>query len=111
MKLGPGEIKCEECKGTGYDLEIQKREYIIEYYKKHCKCSKCQGEGKLDWIENVVGKKTPNPIMSGVTWLPPSAVKPKNGQVGQAYIDSGSQECYIFDGTVWVHTVSESKPL
>ena len=111
MKLKPGEIKCDKCKGTGYDLTIPKQEYETGYYQKHYPCSKCWGKGKLDWIENVVGKRNPNPIMSGVTWLPPSAVKPKNAQVGQAYIDSSTQECYIYDGIVWVHAVSNSTPL
>jgi len=111
MKLKSGEVVCDECKGTGYDLEIQEREYITEYYKKHCKCPKCHGAKKLDWIEAVVGKRNPNPIMNGVTWLPPSAVKPQNAQVGQAYINSNSDECYIYDGTVWVSAVSNSTPL
>jgi len=108
MKLGPGEIKCYQCKGTGYELEINDYPYG---YRIHPPCSKCNGDGKLDWIENIVGKKIPNPTMNGVTWLPSSTVKPKNAQVGQAYIDSNSDECYIYDGTVWVHAVSMSTSL
>lgn len=57
MDLNPGEIICKECKGTGYDLKIPEQEYEQAYYIKHCKCSKCYGVGKLDWIEAVVGKK------------------------------------------------------
>ena len=102
MKLELGEIKCDKCKGK---KNINRGVYGI------VPCSKCKGVGKLDWIKNVVGKREPNPIMNGVTWLPSSTVKPKNAQVGQAYIDSNSDECYIYDGTVWVHAVSMSTSL
>jgi RecJ-like exonuclease len=44
MNLNPGEIICDECLGTGASLA-----YNL--------CPKCQGVGKLDWIEAVVGKK------------------------------------------------------
>jgi len=37
------EIKCPQCDGNGYD-------------NKGSICNKCIGEGKLDWIENIVGK-------------------------------------------------------
>jgi len=37
------EIKCPQCDGNGYD-------------NKGFICNKCIGEGKLDWIENIVGK-------------------------------------------------------
>ncbi len=102
MKLELGEIKCDKCKGK---KNINRGVYGI------VPCSKCKGVGKLDWIENIVGKKEPNLIMSGVTWLPPSAVKPKNSIVGNAYVDSNTNECYIYDGLVWVHAVSNSTPL
>jgi len=97
VELKLGEVICDECDGNKSNL-------VDNFY--YFKCNKCHGTGKLDWIENIVGKRTSNPIMNGVTWLPPSALEPKNAQVGQAYIDSNSNECYIYDGIVWVHTVS-----
>lgn len=108
MKLQSGEVICDKCKGSG------KSEKYEEFFNKdiyYYKCSKCHGEGKLDWIENVVGKKTIKLNMNGVTWLPPSDVHPKNAHVGQAYVDSNTNECYIFDGTVWGHVVSMTTPL
>lgn len=65
MDLTPGEIKCDKCKGTGYDLKIPKLEYNYAYYNKHYPCVKCDGTGKLDWIEAVVGKKQ-EPIRFGI---------------------------------------------
>jgi len=50
MKLKEGEIKCPECDGTGID-------------KKQLFCFKCYGDGKLDWIETVVGKKDPYVVL------------------------------------------------
>ena len=36
--------------------------------KEDITCSKCNGEGKLDWVENIVGKiiKKPNYVKPGV---------------------------------------------
>jgi hypothetical protein len=44
MELKPGEVICDECLGTGESIA-------------HHSCPKCWGNGKLDWIENVVGKR------------------------------------------------------
>lgn len=49
--LKPGEMVCNKCDGRCY-LPI---ENTISGYRK---CSKCFGAGKLDWIENIVGKST-----------------------------------------------------
>ena len=42
-----GKVVCSKCGGVG------------QFQSKNVKgiCVKCLGEGKLDWIENVVGKK------------------------------------------------------
>lgn len=46
---------CEKCKGVGFINHKQKNIII--------KCTKCLGDGYLDWIENITGKKiTPTPI-------------------------------------------------
>lgn len=44
--LNDGEVICSHCKGT-------RKEYPSPITRK---CSKCFGEGKLDWIENIIGK-------------------------------------------------------
>ena len=41
-KIKEGEVICNKCNGTGYD----EKEVFI--------CNKCLGEGKLDWVSNVV---------------------------------------------------------
>lgn len=43
FELKEGEYECSECNGTG--------KAGIPYL-----CPRCQGAGKLDWIENIVGK-------------------------------------------------------
>lgn len=48
MKLEAGEVLCDKCNG-GYAEKLQ---------IKH-QCDKCLGVGKLNWIENIVGKKPP----------------------------------------------------
>lgn len=44
MELKESEIICDKCKGSGNSIS-------------HHLCSKCWGDGKMDWIENIVGKK------------------------------------------------------
>lgn len=52
MKLEKGEIVCDECDGVGL---ISPDVHTISYIYK-IDCPKCKGSGKLDWIENLVGK-------------------------------------------------------
>ena len=47
MKLEKGEIICSTCKGSGTHT-------INEKFT----CQRCYGKGKVDWIENIIGKKT-----------------------------------------------------
>jgi len=56
MELEPGEVKCDQCKGTGHpnNNEI---DYDQKYVTYPWVCDKCNGAGKLDWIENIVGKQ------------------------------------------------------
>ena len=51
--LNEGEIFCDKCNGTGY-----KKDAILSNLNFDIYCNKCLGEGKLDWIENIVGKKS-----------------------------------------------------
>ena len=52
-----GEVICNRCNGAGTQIE-KKMPYLTH------PCEKCLGKGKLDWIENVVGK-------SRYFWSPP----------------------------------------
>ncbi len=56
MKLEPGEVTCDQCKGTGKpnNNEIDYKQQYVTY---PWVCDKCNGSGKLDWIEAVVGKR------------------------------------------------------
>lgn len=45
FKLEEWEMVCDKCEGRGTS-------WIYT-----TPCSKCQGKGKVDWIENIVGKK------------------------------------------------------
>ncbi|MCK5613091.1 hypothetical protein KAR91_65060 [Candidatus Pacearchaeota archaeon] len=51
-ELEPGYVICSECDGTG---GFQKNRLDPKYH--YYVCTKCWGEGKLDWIENVMGKQ------------------------------------------------------
>ena len=57
MELEKDEITCDGCDGEGgsyTDLTVNsnRRQYFVP-------CEQCRGEGKLNWIENIVGKKGP----------------------------------------------------
>lgn len=41
-KSDPSEVECQDCKGCGFIASTI--------------CNTCHGDGKLDWVENVVGK-------------------------------------------------------
>lgn len=45
------EFICDRCKGTCHEPTQYLDNFTIEI------CDKCLGHGKLDWIENVVGKR------------------------------------------------------
>ena len=55
MKLKQGEVICSKCNGSGNQAKWDQ----IPDYKCYLECDKCHGSGKLDWIENIVGKKPP----------------------------------------------------
>ena len=48
INLEPGEVICPECNGKGT--------IIVQCIGNVCPM--CWGAGKLDWIENIVGKKS-----------------------------------------------------
>lgn len=49
IHLEEGEVICSKCNGGGYERDDSN-------FAKYDTCSRCLGEGKLDWIENIVGK-------------------------------------------------------
>ena len=51
--LEEGEVICSKCEGVGFVDKIKSDNTSL--YKGSC--PKCHGTGKLDWIENVLGKK------------------------------------------------------
>jgi uncharacterized protein YuzB (UPF0349 family) len=50
-ELNEGERHCDICSGVG----------ILKEYSAVNFCPKCKGTGKLDWIENILGKQNKNP--------------------------------------------------
>ncbi len=55
-----GEIECDNCEGRGQFFYPAKSITGSSHYSK---CSKCKGTGKLDWVENIVGKKDVESIL------------------------------------------------
>jgi len=55
-ELEEGEMICDKCQGRGH--------YETGPFTGSI-CGKCQGTGKVDWIENIVGK--PISFMSGTS--------------------------------------------
>jgi DnaJ-class molecular chaperone len=61
MKLMEGEYLCPKCKGSGlYDNNYKPIESFFIAYE----CMYCKGEGTIDWITNIVGKKSPYHVRS-----------------------------------------------
>ena len=56
FNLEENEYICDKCGGTG---RVNNFNPYHPYYSHRRKvfCPMCQGTGKLDWIENIVGKK------------------------------------------------------
>lgn len=76
IKLKDGEIICPECQGKG----IKPRK--IDIFNPHditYKCEKCQGEGKLDWIEQIIGKQPNEKFNESIIF---------------------NNDCSIYDGTI-----------
>ena len=62
LKLKEGEVRCDECLGLGVKcyVEVDSDELgDIIHIQDWSKCKKCLGDGKLDWVENMIGKKGP----------------------------------------------------
>mgnify|MGYP002628953280 CR=1 FL=1 len=59
MEIEPGEVICDKCNGTGETIRLFMFNYsgMNEHGERKDMCPKCKGDGKLDWIDNVLGKK------------------------------------------------------
>lgn len=50
LKLSEGEVLCGVCDGGGITREVTESSVTVGT------CPHCLGSGKLDWIENIIGK-------------------------------------------------------
>lgn len=66
MELKPGEIICDRCHGAKVIEKITnyKRHHHSGTITSNVICEHCKGEGKLNWIERVVGKKEEDIIIN-----------------------------------------------
>lgn len=60
VEINEGEVICYKCKGSG---KLIPDSYNL-YTSYPRECDKCFGCGKLDWIENIVGKFWDRRILS-----------------------------------------------
>lgn len=110
IKVGDGEVICDKCNGTGCLAELQLRGIV-----RHDECPKCEGDGKLDWIDNVMGKKKSlreiptqaaieqyvDSVTSGLTWH--AADSPPNiPSKGDAFHNTSDNSMHVFDGKSWI---------
>jgi hypothetical protein len=58
LKLKKGEVLCNKCNGKGF----------FGRGRFPPVCPKCLGAGKLDWVENIVGKRRSAPQKLKVAW-------------------------------------------
>ena len=100
MKLKPGEVVCNRCNGSGKYPSSNNSSTCIDSYK----CFKCHGTGKLDWIENIVGKKFSKPILN--EWFSVSNANPTKAKFGQIYLNLDNNIISRFNGISWIKIVS-----
>lgn len=55
LKLKEGEMICDKCEGKGGASHAHPSSDLNS--PNWVRCQKCQGKGKVDWVENIVGKK------------------------------------------------------
>ena len=62
--LEEGEVLCPQCMGTGRAGSLKVKEKPVSYTELDI-CGKCWGDGKLDWIDLVMGKPSPHRTLKG----------------------------------------------
>ena len=73
-----GEMICDKCNGSG----SCNTKYSQETSPYYVRCPKCKGRGKVDWVENIIGKKSKcNIIINGEfsIWYPTKSVDDRWG--------------------------------
>jgi len=70
MKLKKGEVKCDKCDGSGVLIKTKNTMVDLKHisYDMTYECPKCKGDGKLDWVEAVVGKGMTKQEKQNVEW-------------------------------------------
>jgi len=58
-ELEEGEVICNKCNGKRRIRTDKPKWWQLRLSEVESLCPKCFGDGKLDWIENAVGKKRP----------------------------------------------------
>ncbi len=58
-ELEEGEVICNKCNGKRRIRTDKPKWWQLRLTEIESLCPKCWGDGKLDWIENAVGKKRP----------------------------------------------------
>lgn len=61
LTLNEGEEFCKTCRGEG--MVILKRNYLPKPVSALV-CKDCLGDGKIDWVEKVIGKKSHLPLVN-----------------------------------------------
>ncbi|MGD2072518.1 MAG: hypothetical protein PVG65_03420 [Candidatus Thorarchaeota archaeon] len=49
-------FECKDCKGHGF-IPFKYITDLGDEIQAEAVCESCHGQGKLDWIENIIGKK------------------------------------------------------
>jgi len=71
-------VSCKHCDGTGITKNPQKMFDEKGAFRLTTQlCLKCHGEGELDWVENVVGKKSRSDLFLKAMEHPTTHIKEK----------------------------------
>ncbi len=115
IKVGEGEVICDKCDGAGYRDKPQLRGIV-----RSDECPKCEGQGKLDWIDNAMGKKKSardalptqaatkqyvDSLTQGINWHNADS-PPNTPSKGDAFYNTSDDIMYVFDDNSWVKMVS-----
>jgi len=62
--LEEGEVLCPQCIGTGKAGTVKEKGKPT-YFTELGTCDKCWGDGKLDWVDLIMGKPSPYRTLKG----------------------------------------------
>ena len=82
IKCEEGELICDKCEGRGSIPSIQNPQTMAST------CSKCLGAGKVDWVENILGKKPPPMSATSSSW----ANSTSGHGIPQSFLDEASKK-------------------